>query len=172
MSFAWGLAVFLVAQSALYRWNGRTPPAAIRQRMQNLLGLFVVAVLFFVLIYHLTKLYFARQTAFERFILRDGGVYPQLFWWGYVVAGSLVPLFLVWRPASAGARGALAAPLLVVARRVRAALRLHHRRPGVSARALSGACCDRAASATGRSRPMRRACRKSCSGSVDSASPS
>ena len=115
MSFAWGLAVFLVVQSALYRWNGLLPPAAIRQRMQNLLGLFVVAVLFFVLVYHLTSIYFAKQTAFERFILRDGGVYPQLFWWGYVVAGSLVPLFLVWRPASAAGRGALAAPLLVIA---------------------------------------------------------
>ena len=138
MSFAWGLAVFLVVQSALYRWNGLPPPAAIRQRMQNLLGLFVVAVLFFVLVYHLTSIYFAKQTAFERFILRDGGVYPQLFWWGYVVAGSLVPLFLVWRPGvrrqARRARGAAPRDR----RRIRAALRLHHRRTGVSARPLSG----------------------------------
>ena len=47
------------------------------------------AVLFFVAVYHLTNLYFAKQAAFERFILVDGGVYPLLFWWGYVVAGSL-----------------------------------------------------------------------------------
>jgi Ni/Fe-hydrogenase subunit HybB-like protein len=56
MSFAWGLAVFLVVQSALYRWNGLPSPDAIRQRMQSLLGLFVVAVLFFVLIYHLPSI--------------------------------------------------------------------------------------------------------------------
>jgi molybdopterin-containing oxidoreductase family membrane subunit len=83
--------------------------------MQNLLALFVVAVLFFVLVYHLTNLYFAKQIAFERFILVDGGVYPQLFWWGYVVAGSLVPLVLIWRPSSAATGGTLAAPLLVIA---------------------------------------------------------
>jgi len=114
MSLAWGLAVFLVAQSALCRWNGLAPPGQLRQRMQNLLALFVVAVLFFVLVYHLTNGYFAKQAAFERFILRDGGVYPQLFWWGYVVAGSLVPLLLLWRPGAAGARGRLAAPWLVI----------------------------------------------------------
>ncbi len=48
MSLAWGLAVFLVAQSALCRWNGLALPAELRQRMQNLLALFVVAALFFV----------------------------------------------------------------------------------------------------------------------------
>ena len=114
MSLGWGLAVFLVAQSALYRWNGLTLPVEIRRRMQNLLALFVVAVLFFVLIYHVTNGYFAKQSAFERFILRDGGIYPQLFWWGYVVAGSLVPLFLIWRPTSAAPRVGLAAPWLVI----------------------------------------------------------
>jgi Ni/Fe-hydrogenase subunit HybB-like protein len=114
MSFAWGLAAFLVAQRVLYRWSGLELPAEVRARMHNLLGLFVVAVLFFVLIYHLTNAYFAKQLPFERFILRDGGVYPHLFWWGYVVAGSLVPLVLIWRPGAARAGGTLAAPLLVI----------------------------------------------------------
>jgi molybdopterin-containing oxidoreductase family membrane subunit len=114
MSLAWGLAVFLVAQSALGRWNGSALPAELRQRMQNLLALFVVAVLFFVLVYHLTNGYFAKQAAFARFILRDGGIYPQLFWWGYVLAGSLVPLALLWRPGAAGGRSGLAAPWLVI----------------------------------------------------------
>ena len=114
MSFAWGLALFLVAQSAFCRWNGIALPAEVRRRMRNLLALFVLVVLFFVLIYHLTNGYFAKQIAFERFILRDGGVYPQLFWWGYVGAGSLVPLFLLWGPRSPAARDGLAAPLLVI----------------------------------------------------------
>jgi Ni/Fe-hydrogenase subunit HybB-like protein len=115
MSLAWGLAVFLVAQSALSRWSGRALPAATRSRMQSLLALFVVAVLFFVLIYHLTNGYFAKQSAFERFILADGGVYPLLFWLVYVAAGSLVPMLLLWHPALAAGRGAAAAPWLVIA---------------------------------------------------------
>ena len=115
MSFAWGLAAFLVVQSALYAWNGMTLPPEIRRRMRNLLGLFVVSVLYLSAVYHLTNGYFARQQAFERFILLDGGVYPALFWWGYVGAGSLLPLLLVWHPRFGGARSLLAASLLVIA---------------------------------------------------------
>src|SRR5512143_744337 len=73
MSFAWGLAVFVVVQAALYAAAGRTLPADVHRRMRNLLGVFIAAVLYFTLVYHLTNAYFARQTAFERFILLDGG---------------------------------------------------------------------------------------------------
>jgi molybdopterin-containing oxidoreductase family membrane subunit len=114
MSFAWGLAVFLVVQSAMYVWNDRTLPAPIATRMRNLLGVFVVAVLYLVAVYHVTNLYFAKQTAFARFILVDGGVYPLLFWVGYVAFGSLLPLLLIYHPRSGSARSMLAASLLVV----------------------------------------------------------
>jgi molybdopterin-containing oxidoreductase family membrane subunit len=49
--------------------------------------------------YHLTNLYFARQTEFERFILVEGGIYPQLFWIGYVLLGNVLPLLLIYLPA-------------------------------------------------------------------------
>ncbi len=114
MSFAWGLAGFLVVQSAMYAWNGLALPDEVRRRMRNLLALFVVTVLFLVAACHLVNGYFAKNVAFERFILVDGGVYPALFWIGYVVAGSLVPLALIWRPGSGG-RDLVAASLLVVA---------------------------------------------------------
>ena len=59
--------------------------------MKRLLGVFVVAALYLVAVYHLTNLYFARQTAFEAFILlgRDGGIFPLLFWGGYVLLGTV-----------------------------------------------------------------------------------
>jgi len=115
MSFAWGLAVFLVVQSAMYVWNDRVVPPAIARRMRNLLGLFVVSVLYLTAVYHLTNLYFAKQTAFVRFILVDGGIYPLLFWGGYVLVGSLLPLLLIYHPRFGSARSMLAASLLVVA---------------------------------------------------------
>ena len=62
----------------------------------------------------MTNLYFARQQPFERFVLADGGVFPWLFWGGYVVLGSVLPLALLLRPAQPGARTALIAALLVV----------------------------------------------------------
>jgi Ni/Fe-hydrogenase subunit HybB-like protein len=114
MSFAWGLAVFLLVQAALYAGSGRTVPPDVLRRMRNLLGLFIASVLYFTLVYHLTNAYFAKQIAFERFILIEGGIYPALFWWGYVVLGSLLPLVLVYHPRLGGPRCVVAASLLTV----------------------------------------------------------
>jgi molybdopterin-containing oxidoreductase family membrane subunit len=114
LSFAWGLAVFLPVQAAMYAWAGRTLPEDVERRMRRLLGVFVAAALYFVFAYHLTNGYFAKQAGFERFILLEGGVYPALFWIGYVALGSVVPLVLVYRPAG-GARSALAASVLTLA---------------------------------------------------------
>jgi Ni/Fe-hydrogenase subunit HybB-like protein len=99
MSFAWGLAVFLLVQRSMYAWNNIELNPALRQRLKNLLGTFIAAVLYFVIVYHLTNIYYAKETAFEHFILVSGGVYPLLFWGGYVVLGTLLPLILLYHPA-------------------------------------------------------------------------
>lgn len=111
LSFGWGLAVFLIVQSSMYAWNGRTLPAEIRRRMMRLLGVFIIGALYFVAVYHLTNLYFARQGAFERFILVEGGVFPWLFWGGYVLLGSALPYGLLLL---GGARCAQIASMLVI----------------------------------------------------------
>jgi molybdopterin-containing oxidoreductase family membrane subunit len=82
--------------------------------MRNLLGLLVALVLYFMVVYHLTNLYFAKQTAFERFILLDGGVYPWLFWIGYVLIGSVVPMVLVSRDTATARTLRTAAALTIV----------------------------------------------------------
>ncbi|MEP7182793.1 MAG: NrfD/PsrC family molybdoenzyme membrane anchor subunit [Betaproteobacteria bacterium] len=115
MSFAWGLAAFLIVQATMYAWSGLALPPEVHRRMRNLLGLFIVVVLYLVAVCHLVNAYFAKQIAFERFLLVDGGVYPLLFWGGYVVVGSLLPLALIWHPRAGGARAIVAASLLVVA---------------------------------------------------------
>ncbi len=114
MSFAWGLALFLLVQAALYAWHRSALDPAIERRMARLLGVFVAGVLYLVAVYHLTNLYFARQADFERFILVDGGLYPLLFWAGYVLAGSVLPLALIFHPRLAGPRATLAAAALVI----------------------------------------------------------
>ena len=115
LSFGWGLAVFLVTQSTMYAWEGRVLDSAIRRRMARLLGVFIAASLYLVAVYHLTNLYYARQAAFERFLLVDGGLYPLLFWVGYVLIGSVLPLVLLFHPKLSGARTTFAASVLVVA---------------------------------------------------------
>ena len=73
---------------------------AIMERTKNLLGIFVIGSLYLVTVYHLTNLYFAQQVGFVRFILIEGGIYPDLFWWGYIVLGNLLPLCLIYWPAT------------------------------------------------------------------------
>lgn len=114
LSFAWGLAVFHVVQSAIYQWNGKNPDEHVQKRMRNLMGVFVLAALYFVAAYHLTNLYFAHQINFERFILLDGGIYPLLLWIGYGLVGNLLPLLLIYHPALGKSKHVLAASLLIV----------------------------------------------------------
>ena len=114
LSFAWGLAVFHVVQTVIYAWNEKTLDPDILRRKKNLLGVFVVGSLYMVAVYHLTNLYFAHQSGFEHFILRDGGIYPNLFWWGYIVLGNLLPLLLIYIPGLGKSKCVMAASLLVI----------------------------------------------------------
>ncbi|MCL4802336.1 MAG: polysulfide reductase NrfD [Burkholderiales bacterium] len=115
MSFSYGLAAYLLVLIAAYAWSGRTLDVAVLRRLKNLLVVFIAVVLYFVAVFHLTNLYFARQSAFERFVLADGGIYPALFWGGQILLGSLVPMALLAHPRLGAARGTVvAASLLVV----------------------------------------------------------
>lgn len=114
LSFGWGLAVFLIVQAAMYVWNGRTMPQEVVERLARLLGIFVAAALYFVAVVHLTHLYFERQQPFETFILLTGAPYPWLFWGGYVLLGSALPLALLLHPRWRSVRATVAASALVV----------------------------------------------------------
>jgi len=114
ISFAWGMAVFHIVQSSIYAWNNKSLDEYVQKRMRNLMGVFVIAALYFVATYHLTNLYFARQAEFERFILVDGGVYPLMFWVGYVVIGNLLPLLLIYHPAFGKTRSVIVASLFII----------------------------------------------------------
>jgi molybdopterin-containing oxidoreductase family membrane subunit len=114
MSFSWGLAVFIVVQSVMYRWNGLQLDPAVMRRMKNLLAVFVSAVLYFTLVYHMTNLYFAKQHDFERFILLDGGIYTTLFWFGQIIVGSLIPLAILFHPQLSMRCGAVMSSALMI----------------------------------------------------------
>ncbi len=113
MSFSWGMAVFMLVQHRVYRWEDNALPEEVHRRMKNLLGVFVAAALYMVAAYHLVNLYFARQQAFEAFILWHGAPYAPLFWVGYVLVGSVVPLALLYSRRFTGPRASLWAAALV-----------------------------------------------------------
>ncbi len=86
------------------------------ERLRRLLGLFVAGIFYFVLVYHLTKLYGTQNHPFERFILADGGVYTALFWLVQIGLGNLLVMFICFAPGFAGsARALFTACLLVIA---------------------------------------------------------
>lgn len=113
MSFSWGLAVFLVVQAAMYRWNGMRLPALVVSRMKNLLGTFVAATLFFTAILHLTNAYFARNIGFESFLLFNSE-FSAMFWIGQVLLGGILPMILIYAPTGARLTWVTVAALLVI----------------------------------------------------------
>ncbi len=95
MSFAYGLAIYLMVLAAAYAWTGRTLGDAVMMRLKTLLVVFVAAVLYFVVVHHMTNLYFTKYHAVEAFILRDGGIFTTLFWVGQILIGCVVPLVIL-----------------------------------------------------------------------------
>ena len=114
MSFAYGLAVYLLVMMYMFKADNRALGDAVLNRLKNLLGVFVAAVLYFTLVYHLANLYVTENHEYEAFILLNGGVYTFLFWVGWVVVGCLVPLGLVYHPVWGKTRGGIVAASLSV----------------------------------------------------------
>jgi molybdopterin-containing oxidoreductase family membrane subunit len=98
MSFAYGLAIYMLVLFFAFDADDRPIGPAMLKRLKNLLALFVASVLYFTLVYHLTKLYGAKNTGIETFLLIDGGVYTGLFWVGWILLGGLVPLGILYHP--------------------------------------------------------------------------
>jgi Ni/Fe-hydrogenase subunit HybB-like protein len=115
MSFAFGLAIFILVLMGMYKWTDRPLGDSILFRLKNLLGVFIGAVLYFVVAYHLTNLYITQNHGVEQFILLDGGVYTRLFWIVQIALGSLLPLALLYHPSTGKSRGWIGiASLLVI----------------------------------------------------------
>lgn len=110
MSFSFGLAIYLLVLMASFNWTGRPLGDVVVNRLRKLLGVFVAAVLYFVIVYHLTNLYATEHHGFEAFMLlgeSGGSKYSNIFWFGQILLGSLIPLALIYAPAVANCRKTL-----------------------------------------------------------------
>jgi molybdopterin-containing oxidoreductase family membrane subunit len=77
-------------------------------RFRGLLVIFLLAVLYFTVLHHLTNLYAGEHRGVERFLLLEGGIYTVVFWAGQILMGSVLPLGLLAAPRLARSRSALA----------------------------------------------------------------
>lgn len=116
MSFSFGLAFFIIVLMATYKWTGRELGSHIVSKLQRLQGLFVAAVLLFVVMFHLTNLYATQHHGVENFILDGNNIYSGLFWVGYMLLGTLFPLAICYAPAFRASIGwTTAAAVMVIA---------------------------------------------------------
>ncbi len=115
MSLSFGTAAYILLLMAAFNWTGRPLADAIVMGLQRVLVICIAIVLYFVIVFHAVKIYAAGYQGVERFLLADGGVITMLFWLGQIVAGSLLPLWLlVWRPAATSRLWIAVASVLVL----------------------------------------------------------
>jgi len=93
MSLSLGMAVFWVSTLTMCRWNGYLLSPELSGKLRRLSALFILGVLYLVALHHLINIYMAHHQGIERFLLVDGGVYPWLFWLGFVLCGGIVPVW-------------------------------------------------------------------------------
>ncbi|SDX68455.1 prokaryotic molybdopterin-containing oxidoreductase family, membrane subunit [Allochromatium warmingii] len=98
LSFAYGLAVFMLVLLFSFDEEGRPIGPRLMRRLRNLLALFIGVALYFTLVYHLTNLYIAENDSLEHWLLLSGGIYTFLFWVGWILAGSLIPMWILYHP--------------------------------------------------------------------------
>ncbi len=114
MSFAFGMAIYILVLLAAYSWTDRPLGDYIVNKLRSLLGIFIASVLYFVAVYHITNLYATEHHAVERFLLLDGGIYTNIFWIGQIIIGSLIPLVLIYLPQTQNCRKTLIAVCAMV----------------------------------------------------------
>ena len=105
MSFAFGLAIYILVLMAAYNGTGRELGDVVLNRLRKLLGIFVAGAVFFVIIYHLTNLYETEHHGYEFFMLlgeNGGSTYSKIFWIGQILLGTVLPLLLVFAPGKLG----------------------------------------------------------------------
>lgn len=98
MSFAYGLAIYILVLMFTFDQERRVLGDRLLGRLKNLLGTFVAAILYFTVVYFLTKLYGAKNYDLVGWMLLHGGVYTAVFWVGWVLIGGLVPLGIIYHP--------------------------------------------------------------------------
>ena len=114
MSFAFGLAFYVLVLLAAYSWTQRPLGDFVLNKLRSLLGVFIASILYFVAVYHVTNLYATEHHAVEKFLLVDGGIYTALFWIGQVLIGGLIPLALIYMPQTKNCRKTLMAACAMV----------------------------------------------------------
>ena len=92
MSLLYGTAVFYLLLRVISKLQNINIPDEIVINIRRLMIIFLLANIYFLILYHITNLYISKQIAVTSFILLEGGNYTTMFWLGQVGVGLLIPL--------------------------------------------------------------------------------
>jgi len=95
LSLVMGTAVFFFLLVLSARWQKRPSSRRVTHSLASLQLWFVLALVYFSIVHHLTNLYVAEHTEVEQAVL--GGSLAPLFWVGHIVLGVVVPVILLLR---------------------------------------------------------------------------
>lgn len=93
-SYVYGTAIYTLLLMATYKFTGRELGDAVLNRLRYSLAIFIALTLFLEFIRHITNLYATEHHGVELFILT--GDFSGLFWYGEVLIGAILPMFLIW----------------------------------------------------------------------------
>ena len=112
LSLSIGMAVFLIVAMVFCHLGERPLAPALIERMARLLVQLALVALYLTAVMHVANNYVQEHVEFGRFVLTHGG-YAVLFWVGYVLFGTLVPVALLYSPMRESRGMVLAAASLV-----------------------------------------------------------
>lgn len=92
MSLLYGTAVFYLLLRVISKLQNINIPDEIVINIRRLMIIFLLANIYFLILYHITNLYISKQISVTSFILLEGGNYTTMFWLGQVGVGLLIPL--------------------------------------------------------------------------------
>jgi len=96
LSFSVGMAIFILVLMPAYKWTDRELGDFILNKLRYLLAVFILGVLLLEITRHVTNLYATEHHGIEGFILNGGNIYTALFWYGFILLGTLTPLALIF----------------------------------------------------------------------------
>ena len=95
-SYVFGTAIYTLVLMLSFKLTGRELGDLILNRLRYTLAIFIALVLFLELARHLTNLYATEHHGVEAYILTGDSKITSMFWFGQIIMGSLIPMFLVW----------------------------------------------------------------------------
>lgn len=114
LSLSYGTAIFSLVLMLACRGTDRPLGDELAGQLARLQAIFVATGLYFVVVYHLTNLYFTKHHGFESFVLTSGGLFTTMFWAGQIIVGGVIPLALLLRKSKEGVFGRLALSAVLV----------------------------------------------------------